>query len=367
MKTQSLHAVRQPISGRRVRFPALVAVTILLFSVLVLRPGSAYGLSCGDTITGNTTLQADLGPCSGVALTVGASNITLSLNGFSIIAVASAEPDCTEVVTPCREGVDVGGTTNVAIKGPGTIRGFSFGVGVFAIDGSRKASSGTTIRHVHFVANSLGIVFVVGAENRILNNTFRNNPCIAIKIDAVTDAQIVGNAINGSNAPPLANSCGMQQSPTGGGIGIMVVSTSTGAIVKQNSVTHSTNGILADSFSSPIAITTNDVSANRQDGIATLSEGTIADNQANGNGRDGISIAVGNGSVVRGNMANSNGRRGIGLGDLLGQPSGNNNRITFNRALGNGTDLVWDGNGAGNCWSRNIFDTSSPVLLPECL
>lgn len=331
-----------------------------------MRPETAYALSCGDTITANTTLQADLGPCPGVALTVGASNITLILNGFSIIAVPSTEPDCTEIVTPCREGVDVGGTTNVTIKGPGTIRGFSFGVSVFALDGSRKASSGTIVSHVRFVDNSLGIAFVVGSENRVLNNTFRNNPCIAIKIDAVTDAQIIGNAIAGSNAPPLRNSCGMQQSPTGGGIGIMVVSTAPGAIVKQNSVTHSTNGFFADSFVSPITITDNDFCGNTQDGIATLSEGTITDNRADGNGRDGISIANGSGSVVQANMANSNGQRGIGLGDLLTQPAGNDNRISLNLALGNGTDLFWDGNGSGNCWSRNIFDTSSPVLLPQC-
>jgi parallel beta-helix repeat protein len=353
MEIPVLYQVR--ILRQRVRVPAWFAATIVL-SVLVMQPVNAFALSCGDTIVADTALQADLGPCAGIALTVAANDITLSLNGHSIIGAVNG-----------FEGVFLAGITNVVIKGPGTIRGFVFGIGVFAANGTRPISSATTVQHVHFADNSSeGVIFVGGTANRVLYNTFKDNPCIAIKIDAVTEAQVVGNAIKRSNAPTVGNSCGMQQSPTGGGVGIMVVSTAPSAIVKRNSVAHSTNGFFADSFVSPITITNNDFSGNGQDGIATLSEGTITDNRANGNGRDGISIANGSGSIVQNNMANSNGRRGIGLGDLLSQPSGNDNRISLNLVLGNGLDLFWDGNGFGNCWSRNIFDTSSPAPLPAC-
>jgi len=372
LKTQSLYQVC--VSGQRVRSPALFAATILL-SVLVIGP-NAYALSCGDIITTTTTLTANLGPCDGVALTVGASNIRLNLNGWSIIGFFKSLPDCTEVVTPCLEGVNVGGTTNVTINGPGTITGFSFGVSVFDVTGHRTGSSGTTVRHVHFVANSaIGIAFVVGAGNRILNNTFSANPCIAIKIDAVAGARIIGNAISGSNAPPASNTCGMQQSATGGGLGIGIVSTSTGAMVKHNSVNNSTNGIFVDSSSSPITVRANDFSGNTQDGIAMESQATLTGNQANGNGRDGISVAFGSLSRIQFNTANSNGHNGIGLGDLLGA-SGNNNTISSNRALGNGSnsvfapsfDLFWDGNGTGNTWLTNFCDTRTMNIGgPPCL
>jgi hypothetical protein len=36
-------------------------------------------------------------------------------------------------------------------------------------------------------------------------------------------------------------------------------------------------------------------------------------------------------------------------------------------ALGNATDLFWDGGGTNNCWALNIFGTSMPPVLPPCL
>jgi parallel beta-helix repeat protein len=351
MKTQSLYQARVP--RQRIRF-SLVFVAVIFLPLLLMRPGNAYALSCGDTISINTTLGGNLGPCGGVALTVGHNSITLHLNGWSIIG------------SPGFEGVNVGGTTNVAIKGPGTITGFTYGVGVFDANGNRAPSSGTKVSHVHFVANSsIGIVFVGGTGNQILNNTFIANPCSAIKVDAVSNALIAGNAITGSNAPTTGNNCGMFQYPTGGGLGITVVSTSPGAIVKMNSVNNSTYGIYVDSGASPLTVTSNDFSGNTQDGIDVLSQATIASNQVNGNGGNGITLANASGSLVQSNTANSNVLNGIGLGNLLGFTSGNNNTIKSNRALGNATDLFWDGVGTGNCWKGNTFDTNNRTL-PSC-
>ena len=31
-----------------------------------------------------------------------------------------------------------------------------------------------------------------------------------------------------------------------------------------------------------------------------------------------------------------------------------------------GVDLLWDGSGSNNCWSRNVYDTSYPAALPAC-
>jgi parallel beta-helix repeat protein len=283
---------------------------------------------------------------------MGANNIFLHLNGFKIFG------------SPGFEGVNVGGTTNVSIKGPGTITGFTYGVGVFDANGNRAPSSGTRVSHVHFVANSsIGIVFVGGTGNQIVNNTFINNPCSAIKVDAVSNALIAGNAITGSNAPTTGNNCGMFQYPTGGGLGITVVSTSPGAIVRANSVNNSTYGIYVDGFASPVTVTSNDFSGNTQDGIDVLSQATIASNQANGNGGNGITLAFASGSLVQSNTANSNVLNGIGLGNLLGFTSGNNNTIKSNRALGNATDLYWDGAGTGNSFPGNICDTESGTIV----
>jgi nitrous oxidase accessory protein NosD len=60
------------------------------------------------------------------------------------------------------------------------------------------------------------------------------------------------------------------------------------------------------------------------------------------------------------------------------QPDSDGNMVVGNRVTGNGSDpgrqvppvlavdLAWDGTGAGNCWSRNVFGTSFPEELPSC-
>jgi parallel beta-helix repeat protein len=55
-------------------------------------------------------------------------------------------------------------------------------------------------------------------------------------------------------------------------------------------------------------------------------------------------------------------------------PDPDGNRIVGNRVTANGSvppgplsaDLVWDGRGVGNCWSRNGHATSAPSPLPAC-
>jgi parallel beta-helix repeat protein len=60
------------------------------------------------------------------------------------------------------------------------------------------------------------------------------------------------------------------------------------------------------------------------------------------------------------------------------EPNADGNRIVHNRVTGNGgnpapalppvfaVDLAWDTTGTGNCWARNVFDTSFPDPLPGC-
>jgi hypothetical protein len=72
--------------------------------------------------------------------------------------------------------------------------------------------------------------------------------------------------------------------------------------------------------------------------------------------------------------------QGIPCTGLDIDPDPVNDRIAGNRLENNGTvpqpdpffdalraDLIWDGSGAGNCWSRNVFATSTPAQLPACL
>ena len=96
---------------------------------------------------------------------------------------------------------------------------------------------------------------------------------------------------------------------------------------------------------------------------------TIAqDNQVTGNNFTGIAVV----STIR-------------LGALAGlppeafadiEPNPDGTRIVHNTVTGNGTvnpglplpavDLLWDGSGTDNCWSKNTYGSSYPPTLPAC-
>jgi parallel beta-helix repeat protein len=59
------------------------------------------------------------------------------------------------------------------------------------------------------------------------------------------------------------------------------------------------------------------------------------------------------------------------------EPNPDGVKIVSNKVTGNGfqppegfpfpgVDLLWDGSGSGNCWSRNVYHTSFPDVLPAC-
>jgi len=105
----------------------------------------------------------------------------------------------------------------------------------------------------------------------------------------------------------------------------------------------------------------------------------------------GILIVGADRATVEGNTVSGNQFTGIAVGStlLLGalaglppeafadiEPNPDHAVIRNNRVIGNGTaspipflpavDLLWDGAGVGNCWSRNRHITSVPDPLPAC-
>src|SRR5258707_456893 len=95
---------------RFVNATAFAAALVLLAPVLRAQ-------NCGSTITTNTTLTADIGPCPGDGLIIGRSGITLDLNGHHI----EGSGDGT--------GINIGRMADIVIKN-GTV--FNFGVGLSA-------------------------------------------------------------------------------------------------------------------------------------------------------------------------------------------------------------------------------------------
>jgi parallel beta-helix repeat protein len=69
--------------------PAEMPVLALCLAVALLglapSTASAQPLTCGQVITKDTTLHADLGPCPGDGLVIDAPNVTVDLNGHAIV------------------------------------------------------------------------------------------------------------------------------------------------------------------------------------------------------------------------------------------------------------------------------------------
>jgi parallel beta-helix repeat protein len=161
--TASLHLRREARLSGAVVLVGMVAV------VLALAGGeaSAAHVSCGDTITVDTTLDSDLVDCPNNGIVIGADDITLDLNGHTIDGDG-------ELVDPCPQGeaCDVGVVNErhngVTIKN-GTVTNFGTGVAVVRAKRNR-------LRHVATVENALeGIVFFRSARSRVKESTASRN------------------------------------------------------------------------------------------------------------------------------------------------------------------------------------------------
>jgi hypothetical protein len=170
-------------------------------------------VSCGDTITVDTTLDSDLIDCPNNGIVIGADDITLDLNGHTV--GGNGEP-----VEPCPRGefCDIGvlndGHDGVAVR-DGSVS--EFGVGVF-IGKARHArvlgvsSSGNVLFGIVVDTSARSLVRnssasgnvgpdadgmgVFGSHHvRILSNSFRRNGQLGIHVAESTHILIHENVI----------------------------------------------------------------------------------------------------------------------------------------------------------------------------
>ena len=132
--------------------------------------------TCGEVITANTTLSADIGPCWGDGVIIGADGITLNLNGHRILGDALRLDDMAGIRLPVRNFVTI---ENGAVSG--------FAEGIFFNSGGGNTVTNMNI-HDNIGANIVGvgpaafnpdfgdgILLQHSAANRILNNTITHN------------------------------------------------------------------------------------------------------------------------------------------------------------------------------------------------
>jgi Right handed beta helix region len=206
--------------GVPVRLPFWGVLAVATVGTLAFGVGSAQAshVSCGDTITADTTLDSDLVNCPNNGILIGAEGITLDLNGHLIDGDGTEFAGCDPNAEICDAGVvDDGhdgvtvmhgrvqefgtgvlvGTTsggrvrNTRVLGVSAARNQFVGLGIFSSVRSlvrNSSGSRSTARH-----GGVGIALADSRFARILHSAFRGNSDHGIFVADVSHTLIKGN------------------------------------------------------------------------------------------------------------------------------------------------------------------------------
>lgn len=382
-------------------------------------------VSCGQEVTRSITLQHDLGPCAGDGLVVTADDVTVDLNGHTILGDPTARDG------RCKAGILLRDVRGVTVRN-GTVTGFDAGVAIMG-------GGGNTIQHITAednvnyrvvtgrnadpddvdVENDVLCIFgegitVTNSSNNVVEHSrvYRNGPLSGIALVGDSNDNRVAHNHVGDNdvlnqtpdGRPTTCGTGPGQGPMARGrvvqnIGIRVEGPGADRnVIEHNRVSRSAiAGIAVHSYNSQAGTPPNDATIIRSNhvsetgrtthemdphahGIAVMLMGpdfvrppdnvTIEANRSSHNFGHGISVAgrESRGHTVRDNVVNDNGSAGIlleGPSDELGGVA--DSTVSGNRGRNNGIDGV-DGNDdcGTNRWSRNRFGTvNQPCVAAE--
>ena len=151
-------------SLKRNPIPILVSILLIftvLGSTLILSVSSVFASPlCGTRITRNTTLTANIGPCSGTGLYIGKNGITLNCAGHTITGSGSANVEA---------GIGLYGITKATVKNC-DVKEFALGI---YIEGS---SSNTITGNTATNNVDTGFAFCyISSKNKITGNTANSN------------------------------------------------------------------------------------------------------------------------------------------------------------------------------------------------
>jgi parallel beta-helix repeat protein len=315
----------------------LAVLTLALACSLAFSAGqaSASHVSCGATITTDTTLDGDLRDCPSNGIVIGADDITLDLNAHTISGDDEPFKPCPED-QPCDIGILNEGHDAVTIQG-GTVRGF--GPGLVVVRAKRNR-----LRNLAAVENAFeGIVIFRSARTRVQGSSASRNgvgnsrPGIAL-VESDNNL-ITGNTMSGNGDLGLFMAAsdhnlirhnGARRNPEGG----MIIEGDRNEIVR-NRVVRGGGGILITIVNRGGKAVGNVVRRNvvrnvRASGIAVdrvPKRTLVSRNLVVGSGRAGIIVGSRSTTITQ-NRAVRNG--GLGIKAVEGVIDGGGNRASGN-------------------------------------
>ncbi len=218
-----------PRSGRSVmqrgaRWPSprqLVVSVVLLVVGWCLAvgagPASASHVSCGDTITADTTLDSDLIDCPDNGIVIGADDITLDLNGHTIDGDGELREDCPEDVI-CDDGVVALDHMHVTVRN-GTLQEFALGALTVGASENRLLdlsitdnmfpgvvigeSTGTELSRSVVSRNGVdtdeaGVVVFHASGSSVVRNVISDNGDIGVFSEGAEDSIFARNVLSGN-------------------------------------------------------------------------------------------------------------------------------------------------------------------------
>lgn len=300
------------------KLAAAFALALLLGCTTLVGVADAAHVTCGQVITEDTTLDADLGPCPGDGIVIGADNITLDLGGHRVLGSPSPGSAQTGIVIDSRSGVRVRN---------GTVSGFDTGVALLR-------ASGNTVERLVIRDNRCSGVLLAQAssDNVIRANRIERNGCAGVVISGATRTLTEANRIIGNAGPGVLIGAGSISFRTG-------PNTTSGNLIASNSG----DGVFLANL--------------------TVAQ-TIVRNAIVRNGENGVRIqAYSTSNTVQGNFIAGNSLNGV---VIERDPSFNHsNQILQNTAVGNGSFDLADLNPAcgGGTWAGNRFRTRNQPCI----
>jgi parallel beta-helix repeat protein len=337
-------------------------------------------LRCGDVITRNTTLVADIGPCPADGIIIGANNIRLNLNGHTVSgAPGPGSGNDAGIRLPFRTGVTITGRPGNSGH-TGTVTGFD--AGVFLNGGSAN-----TIENL-VVSDNIGpdgseeplladgIVLFHSGGNRIVNNLLTHNgPYDGIGVLGVDSND---NLIEGNTVEDTVGSAGEDVIIDGVGILMNNFLDEAGTPrrgepirnndVIDNVVRRSDNSGISNVTNVGARIVGNTVQDNGQRGERCFDSFFGYFCQLGAQASNGIGVTAGPVAprvtqiLIEGNTVTGNTGDGIFIDT-------EENRIVGNTALGNGgsdgrfdlLDINFEPPCDSNVWLDNVFGTAGPL------
>jgi parallel beta-helix repeat protein len=281
--------------------------------LLVLGAGQAEAshVSCGDTITADTTLDSDLIDCPSNGIVIGADGITLDLNGHTVDGNGEPVESC-----PGTEFCDLGllnnGHKGVTVK-HGSVR--EFGGGVYLQNARHSRVLGISAPENQFgivigkserdlVRNSSanrsvedGLLLLGSDRIRILHSSFRKNANLGMRIFRSTSNMIKGSVFESNDG------------------GAILIENGDGNQIRGNRCARTLHCVI----------------------VGPGSENVIARNRVSGGG-GAIRIEKGNGNLVAHNVVVDTRGAGIRLGLQRPLIGGADNVVRRNLVRGSGAD-----------------------------